>query len=137
MRHVLEQVLEVDLLLVFAAERRGRGLPDDGHHRLVIHRGVVKAVEQVDRAGSRGREAYSGFAGKLCMGAGHECGQLLVTRLDEPGLLVARVLERGHDPVDPVPGIAKDPLHSPRAQPLVEKIAHRLCHTSLRVRVVT
>src|SRR6186997_1278130 len=47
---ILEQRVEVDLLLIAAADRRSAGLADDGHDRLVIHLRVVEAVEQVDGA---------------------------------------------------------------------------------------
>jgi len=50
MRDILEQRVEVDLLLIAAADRRSAGLADDGHDRLVIHLRVVEAVEQVDGA---------------------------------------------------------------------------------------
>jgi hypothetical protein len=43
--HVLEEAQEVDLLLVVAAHRHARRLPDDGHHRLVVGLGVVEPVE--------------------------------------------------------------------------------------------
>jgi len=47
---VLEQRVQVDLLLVVAAQRAERLLADDRHHRLMVELCVVEAVEQVDRA---------------------------------------------------------------------------------------
>ena len=77
-RHVLEQREQVDLLLVVAAERRARLLADDRDDRLVVELGVVEAVQQVDRARARGREADADLAGELRVAAGHERGHLLV-----------------------------------------------------------
>jgi hypothetical protein len=54
---------------------------DDG---LVIHLRVVEAVEQVDRAGTRRRQADADLAGELRVRAGHEGRHLLVADLDEP-----------------------------------------------------
>ena len=48
---VLEQRVEVDLLLVVAAQRHALLLADDRDHRLLVELGVVQPVEQVDRAG--------------------------------------------------------------------------------------
>ena len=61
-RDVLEQRLQVDLLLVVAAERHARLLADDREHRLVVELRVVEAVQEVDRAGARGREADADLA---------------------------------------------------------------------------
>ena len=53
---------QVDLLLVVRAERGARLLADDRDHRLVVELGVVEAVEQMDRAGARGRDADADLA---------------------------------------------------------------------------
>ena len=57
--------MQVDLLLVVAAERRARLLADDRDHRLVVELRVVEAVQEVDRAGPAGREADADLAGEL------------------------------------------------------------------------
>ena len=125
---VLEQALQVDLLLVVAAERRARLLADDGDHRLVVRLRVVEPVEQVDRAGAGGRHAHADLAGELRVAAGHERGQFLVARLDELHL-VAGAVERAHQPVDAVARIAEDTTHAPLAQPLEEVVAGGLGHS--------
>ena len=129
MTDVLEEVLQIDFLLILAAERcRGR-LSDDGDHRLVVHRGVVETVQQMDRARPRRRQADARLTGKFCMGPRHECRELFVPRLDEPRL-VPGVLERRHDSVDAVSRITEDALHAPSLQSLDHEIADSLRHAS-------
>ena len=126
-RDVLEETLQVDFLLVIAAHRRRSGLPDDRDHRLVIHRGVVQAVEEVDRSRSGSSQADARLTGELRVRARHERGHLFVPDLHEPRL-VAQRLEARHDSVDAVAGITEDPLHAPLAQPPYYVLADRLCH---------
>ena len=126
--HVLEERLQIDLLLVVAAERSGGGLTDDRDHRLVIHARVVQPVQQVDGPRSGSGEAHSWLPGKFCVRSRHERGQLFVACLDEARALVAGVLEPGHDPVDAVPRIAEHALDAPGTQPFDDEISHRLRH---------
>jgi len=56
-RHVLEERVQIDLLLIGGPHGGGRALADDGHHGLVIARSVVEAVQQMDGAGPTGRKA--------------------------------------------------------------------------------
>ena len=63
--HILKERLEIDLLLIVAADGGGRRLADDGDHRLVIHFGVVEPVEQMNRAGPARGHADAHLAGKL------------------------------------------------------------------------
>src|SRR5256885_13035617 len=49
-RHVLEQRLEVDLLLVGPAHGGASGLADDGHDRHMVQ---LRVVEPVDRKSTR------------------------------------------------------------------------------------
>ena len=90
-RDVLEEIREVDLLLVAAAERCHGLLADDGDDRLVVELRVVQTVQEVDRAGARGGDADADLAGELRMAAGHERGHLLVANLDELGISVRAV----------------------------------------------
>ena len=62
---VLEQRDQIDFLLIMAAQRDARLLPDNGHHRLMIHLRIVKPVQQMDGAGPGGGEADPEFAGEL------------------------------------------------------------------------
>jgi hypothetical protein len=127
-RHVLEQAVQVDLLLIVAAERAAGLLADDGHHRLMVRLCVVEPVQQVDGAGAGGCHAHAHLAGELGMAASHERGQLLMARLDELHL-VAGPVERAQQPVDAVARIAEDPSHAPLPQPLEEVVAGGLRHS--------
>ncbi len=126
-RDVLEQHGQVDLLLVARAERDQLLLADDRDHGLVVELGVVETVEQVDRARAGGRHADADLAGELGVGAGHERRQLLVARLHELEL-VAVLVERAQQPVDPVTGIAVDALHAEAAKALQDEGADVLGH---------
>jgi hypothetical protein len=58
----------------------------------------------------------------------HEGGHLLVPDLNELDA-VARAVERAHDPVYPVAGVAVDPFHAPVGETLDEEVAD--VHTGL------
>src|SRR4051812_23427112 len=109
-----------------AAQGGARRLADDRDHRLVIELGVVEAVQEMDRARSRSRQADADLAGELGVAAGHERRLLLVTDLDELDLVGAP--EGGQDAVDAVTGIAVDALHAPPAKPLQQEIADGVGH---------
>jgi hypothetical protein len=85
----------------------------------VVRLRVVAAGEQVDRAGTRRRQADAEAAAVLGLRARGERGGLLVADLDElePVLLP----DARRDGVDPVAGVAEDPPDAPLvAQPLDE-----------------
>ena len=127
---VLEQDLEVDLLLVVRAERHALLLADDREDGMMVELRVVEAVQQVDRAGARGRDADADLAGELRVPARHERRHLLVPRLDE--LRVAfRAVERPEESVDPVARIAVDAVNAPLAQALEDVVGDELSHASL------
>ena len=127
--HVPEQEGEVHLLLVRAAQRHAGLLPDDGQHRLVVHLGVVEAVEQVDRPGTGGRETDTQLAGVLGVAARHESGHLFVAHPDEVEP-VPRLVERAEQLIDAVAGIAEDPAHPPGRQPFQYEVRDRCRHPS-------
>src|SRR5205085_11252839 len=111
-----------------------RLLPDDRDHRLVVELGVVEAVEKVNRAGPRGRDADACLPGELGMRTGHEGRHLLVADLDELGPAL-RAPEGTDDPVDPVAGVSVYPLNSPLAREPGEEVigdlfAHGTSHVS-------
>ena len=126
--HVLEQRDQVDLLLIVAAERGALLLADDRDHRLMVELGVVEAVQEVDRAGARGRHADAGLAGELGVGAGHEGRDLLVRHLDELEPVLVP-LERAEDAVDAVARVAVDALDAPGGQPLQHEVADGRAHS--------
>jgi hypothetical protein len=125
--HVLVQRGEVHLLLVVAAQRGQSLLADDRHHGHVVHLGVVEAVEQVYRPRPRGRQAYPNLAGELGVSASHQRRHLLVTHLDQLGI-VAGPVQGAHDAGDTVPRVAEDPPHPPRRESLHQEIADGLAH---------
>jgi hypothetical protein len=57
-RDVLEQRHQIDFLLVVAAEHSARGLPDDRDDGLMVHACVVEAVQEMNGAGPRRRDAH-------------------------------------------------------------------------------
>ena len=69
---VLKQLVELDILLRQGADQVVVLQARDGEHRLAIELGVVKTVEQVDAAGTGGREAHAQFPGPFGIAAGHE-----------------------------------------------------------------
>ena len=130
--HVREQDRQVDLLLVVRAERGALLLADDRDDGHVVELRVVEAVEEVDRARTGGRHADPERvgAGKLRVTARHEGGHLLVAGLDEVGVAVGPV-ERAEEGIDPVAGVAVDPVDAPLAQALQDVVGDELGHWSL------
>ena len=110
---VLEEVLQVDFLLVVAADRRARLLADDGEDRLVVEAGIVKPVQEMDRAGTGGGQADADLAGPFGVGAGHEGRFLLVPGLDEFDRVLPVAAEGRDDAADAVAGEAVDALDAP------------------------
>ena len=87
----------------------------------MVELGVVEAVQEVDRARSGGGQADTHLIGPLGVRAGHESRHRLVADLDvvDP---VFRALERAHDPVDAVAGVAVDPLDTPLGEALGKEV---------------
>src|SRR5207302_10308324 len=98
------------------------------HGRLVVELSVVAPVPEVDRARTGGRHAASDLPGELRVPAGHEGGYLLVACLDEVEL-VLRAVERAEEGVDPVAGIAVDPLDAPLPEALEHVVGDELRHS--------
>ena len=126
-RHIFEEADEIDFLLIVAAQRGARLLPDDRHDRLMIHLGIVKAIQEMNRARAGGGEANADFAGELGVRAGHERGHFLVPHLDEFDR-VARPINGADDAVDAIAGKSVDSLDSPGREPLKKKIADLVAH---------
>ncbi len=102
-------------------------LTDDSEHRQVVEPGVVKSVQQMDRAGSGGRHADAEFAGKLGMCGRHEGSHLLMADLD-----IVEFVDSARQPadqaIDTVARIAEDAAHAPFVQAFPKKVAYRLSH---------
>src|SRR5690242_12190973 len=88
----------------------------------MIHFRVVQAVKKMDRAWPACRQADANLPGELGVCACHERSQFLVARLDELRLVV-RAIERAHNAVDAVTGIAVYARDSPFLKAPDEKIA--------------
>lgn len=82
-RDVGEQRRLLDLLVRVRAETIGLGLARDRDHRRVVLRGVVQAVEEVDRAGTRGADHGREPAIQLGLRARGEGPSLLVPDVHE------------------------------------------------------
>ena len=51
-RNIGEEPFQVDLLMVLCPDEPGRHLPGDGDHRRMVELGIVKAVQEMDCAGT-------------------------------------------------------------------------------------
>jgi hypothetical protein len=77
---------------------------------------VIQAVEEVDRARSRGGHAHAHGAGEFGVRGGHERGQFFVRGLDQFNLPLAA--ERADDAADAVARIAEHALDAPFVEAL-------------------
>lgn len=130
MGHVLEEGTEIDFLLIVSPHGEAGRLSDNRHDRLVIHLGVVEAVEQMDGPRPGGGHAQAHLTGELGVGTGHEGRHLLVTGLDEAdGIGFVRLaLQGSHQAVDAITGKAVDASYAPLLQPIDHEIADRAGH---------
>ena len=69
-----EELVEFDVLLLERSCNVVELHARDGEDRLLVHLGVVQAVEQMNAAGAGGGEANTETARELCVCAGHEGG---------------------------------------------------------------
>src|SRR4051812_11665391 len=89
----------------------------------------------MDRARPGGRQAHTDLTGEFCMAACHERRHLFVPRLDELHP-VGGALERAHDAVDSVTGVAVHTADTPVMQALNQEIGNSLSHgTPLESRI--
>ena len=124
---VYEEAVELDVLLRVGADQVVIGQSGDREHGLAVELGVVEAVQQMDAAGTRCRQAHAEASGELRVAARHERRGFLVTYLHEADAILARA-QRLHDPVDAVAGQAEDDLHVPVQQGLDQYVRRRLSH---------
>ena len=125
--HVHEQLLERDLLLVPSAEHLGLLHPSDREHGGMVELGVVKPIQEVDRAGPRGRDAHAESSRRLRVAGRHESSRFLVVNEDEadPFLIATQPL---HDPIDPVSREAEDSVHPPVDETFDQRLRGDLRH---------
>ena len=81
-----EQVDEIQVLVRFLVDPRGRRLARNGHQRGMIQVGVRYAGHQVGRARPERRQTYAGPPGQSPVDVGDEGGRLLVMRGDKTNL---------------------------------------------------
>jgi hypothetical protein len=81
----------------------------------MVQLGVVQAVEQMDRAGTRSRHAHAWPARELGVADGLERAHLLVPGLDEPWPVISPT-EGTEDAVYPVAWVREHRLDIPFAQ---------------------
>src|SRR5438552_3514017 len=78
----------------------------------------------MNRSGPRRGQAYAHLVCIFCMSAGHEGRILLMPHLDKLNGVVA--VQRSHNPVDAIAGIAINSFYSPFLQTMEKMIAY--CH---------
>ncbi len=126
--YIHEELVELDVLL---RKRAGNVLElhaGNRKHRLLVHLGVVQAVEQVDAAGAGGCKAHAQAAGELSIGAGHKCRRFLVPHVDEANLILC-LAQRLHDTVNAVAGQAEDRIDTPVHQLFYQHISSSHHHS--------
>ncbi len=124
---VLEHRRQIDFLLVMAAQRVARLLPDDRQNRLMVGLGVVEPGDQMRSAGSGGGYADAQLAGKFGVGDGHEGCHFLMPGLDELDLALGAAQGAEHA-VNAVAGIAEDLADAPGMKPFDDEVAYGLGH---------
>ena len=96
----------IGLLEGIGADRRGRHLPGDGHHRHTVHVGVRDRRDQVRRTGTGGRHADPDASGRGGVALGRMPRALLMAHEDVADLL--GVHQRVVQGQDRAPGNAED-----------------------------
>src|SRR5437870_1521102 len=84
----------------------------NGQHRRLVELGVVKAVEQMNAAGTGSSQTNAQLAGELGISAGAESGGFFVAHLNEANFFLVSA-QGFHDAVDAVAGQAKDNFYAP------------------------
>jgi hypothetical protein len=120
-------------LLVAAAHGLTRRLANNSYNRDMIHFGIIKPVQQMNCPGAGRGQADADLAGKFCVGASHEGGHFLMTRLDEfhaMGIFF-RPFERADNSIDAISGVAKDSSDSPLMKPFDQKVRAGFAHNAI------
>ena len=129
-RDIGEGPFEIALLLHEGAEGRGRLLPDDRDHRLVVHLRVVEPVEHVESSGAGGGHAHPDLAGELRMCGRHEGAGLLMggPHVLQAPIRALRRAERAVERADPVSRVPEDTTDPPLSKSLDHEVADGRCH---------
>lgn len=92
--------VEVDFLVIVAADFGAGNLTGQGQHRRVIFFGIVQAVEQMDRTRPDCPGTYSEIAGHFGLRAGGERADLLVANMNSlDPIIAANCIDQGIDRV--------------------------------------
>jgi hypothetical protein len=85
----------------------------------MIHFGIIKSVEQMNRSRPGSSETDADFTSKFCMAAGHEGGHFFMAGLNKFNFvrLFFSPLYCAHDAVYAITGITKDAPHTPLMKP--------------------
>ena len=100
----------------------------DRENRLAVELRIVQAVEQMDAARPRGRQADTQLAGVFGVGAGHEGRRFLVAHLDEADSS-CRLRSASMMPLMPSPGRPKI-TSTPHSAIVSIKISAAVCFMS-------
>ncbi len=128
--HILKEVILVDVLQVMRADQVVIGHPGDRQHRGAVDLRIVKPVEQVHRAGGRGRENDTEPAGEFGVAASSQCRRFLVPAVDKADAVLGSA--QGFDKaVDAVAGQSENGVDPPLGKDRDDVVANRLRHNYL------
>src|SRR5262245_16733736 len=120
----LEKRLRVGFLKIAAANLGRRDLRGDCEHRDSRTVTIEQTVDEMEIARPAAARAYGQRAGQMRLGAGCECGDLLVPHMEPLDLRVCQTIEAVADD-------AVDPLHARGDEGLRELASHRPCHAPI------
>jgi hypothetical protein len=126
-RHIHVQFVEVYVLLVMRSDQVVKSMTRNGEHGLAIAFRIVQAVQQVDAAGARSREAHTKAARVLGIAASCKRSTFFVPNLDELDCLLMRS-KRFKDSVDAVARKAEDRFDSPINLSLDQQVCYCFRH---------
>jgi hypothetical protein len=127
-----EDFVELDILLGAGGDQIVMLEAGDRQHRHMVHLRVVNAVQEVDSAGSRRREADAEPSGELRIAHRRQRRRLLVPHLHEADLVLPGA-QRLHDAVDAVARQAEDGVDAPGDEGVDEQVCGGLGHDALPV----
>ena len=121
------QLVQLDVLLGKGVDQVGVRHAGQRQHRHLVELGVIQSVQQVDSAGTGGRQTDAQATGEFGVAAGHEGGRLLVPHLHEADAVLA-IAQGFHDAVDTVAGQAEDRVDTPIMDGVDQHVGSSLCH---------